>query len=408
MSRRVVVTGIGAWSCLGTNIDSIKQSLFEGKSGIGVDEARITYGFRSPLTGIVERPKLKGLLDRRQRACLSEEAEYAYMAASEAFKMANVDADFIAQNEIGCIFGNDSTAEAVIQGYRVMEEKHDSELIGSGSIFQSMNSTVNMNLCSIFGLRGINFTVSAACASGSHSIGLAYMMIKQGLQDMVLCGGAQEVNMYGMSLFDAIRTFSLRVDEPTKASRPFDRDRDGLIPSGGAAALMLEEYDHAVARGANILCEVCGYGFSSNGGGISQPSDEGSALAMQRAMEDANVKVDDIDYINAHATSTPQGDMYEAMALARLFQNKRALISSTKSMTGHECWMAGASELVYSIIMMQNNFVAPNINFCNPDEYSEKLNIATKTIETELNIILSNSFGFGGTNSALIIKKVHN
>lgn len=408
MSRRVVVTGIGAWSCLGTNIDSIKQSLFEGKSGIGVDEARITYGFRSPLTGIVERPKLKGLLDRRQRACLSEEAEYAYMAASEAFKMANVDADFIAQNEIGCIFGNDSTAEAVIQGYRVMEEKHDSELIGSGSIFQSMNSTVNMNLCSIFGLRGINFTVSAACASGSHSIGLAYMMIKQGLQDMVLCGGAQEVNMYGMSSFDAIRTFSLRVDEPTKASRPFDRDRDGLIPSGGAAALMLEEYDHAVARGANILCEVCGYGFSSNGGGISQPSDEGSALAMQRAMEDANVKVDDIDYINAHATSTPQGDMYEAMALARLFQNKRALISSTKSMTGHECWMAGASELVYSIIMMQNNFVAPNINFCNPDEYSEKLNIATKTIETELNIILSNSFGFGGTNSALIIKKVHN
>lgn len=408
MSRRVVVTGIGAWSCLGTNIDSVKQSLFDGKSGIGVDEARITYGFRSPLTGIVERPKLKGLLDRRQRACLSEEAEYAYMAASEAFKMANIDGGYISQNEIGCIFGNDSTAEAVIQGYRVMEEKHDSELVGSGSIFQSMNSTVNMNLCSIFGLRGINFTVSAACASGSHSIGLAYIMIKQGLQDMVLCGGAQEVNMYGMSSFDAIRTFSLRVDEPTKASRPFDRDRDGLIPSGGAAALVLEEYDHAVARGANILCEVCGYGFSSNGGGISQPSDEGSALAMQRAMEDANVKVDDIDYINAHATSTTQGDMYEAMALARLFQNKRALISSTKSMTGHECWMAGASELVYSIIMMQNNFVAPNINFCNPDEYSEKLNIATKTIETELNIILSNSFGFGGTNSALIIKKVHN
>lgn len=407
MSRRVVVTGIGAWSCLGINIESIKQSLFEGKSGIGIDEARIAYGFRSPLTGIVEKPKLKGLLDRRQRACLSEEAEYAYMAASEAFRMADIDEKYIAQNEIGCIFGNDSTAEAVIKGYRIMEEKHDSELVGSGSIFQSMNSTVNMNLCSIFGLRGINFTVSAACASGSHSIGLSYIMIKQGLQDMILCGGAQEVNMYSMSSFDAIRTFSLRVDEPTKASRPFDRDRDGLIPSGGAAALMLEEYDHAVARGANILCEICGYGFSSNGGGISQPSDEGSALAMQRAMEDANVKADDINYINAHATSTPQGDMYEAMALARLFQNKRALISSTKSMTGHECWMAGASELVYSIIMMQNNFVAPNINFCNPDEYSEKLNIATKTIEIELNTILSNSFGFGGTNSALVLKKLN-
>ena len=407
MNRKVVVTGIGAWSCIGTNIDTIRHSLYEGKSGIGIDEARIAYGFRSPLTGIVEKPKLKGILDRRQRACLSEEAEYAYMAAAESFKVAGLTKDYIANNEIGCIFGNDSTAEAVIAGYKIMEEKHDSELIGSGSIFQSMNSTVNMNLCSIFGVRGINFTISAACASGSHSIGISYMLIKQGFQDMILCGGAQEVNMYGMSSFDAIRTFSMRVDEPTKASRPFDRDRDGLVPSGGAAALVLEDYEHAKARGANILCEVCGYGFSSNGGGISQPSDEGSALAMKRAMTDASIAEEDVDYINAHATSTPQGDMFEAKALSRLFDKKHALISSTKSMTGHECWMAGASELVYSIIMMQNNFVAPNINFMNPDEYSEKLNIATKTIDTELNVILSNSFGFGGTNSALVIKKLN-
>ena len=222
---------------------------------------------------------------------------------------------------------------------------------------------------------------------------------------MILCGGAQETNMYGMSSFDAIRTFSLRMNEPTKASRPFDKDRDGLIPSGGAAALVLEDYDHAVARGATILCEVAGYGFSSNGGGISQPSEDGSALAMQRAMNDAGVDPSDIDYINAHATSTPQGDMYEAMALARLFENEQTLISSTKSMTGHECWMAGASEMVYSIIMMQNGFVAPNINFENPDEYSEKLNIVSKTVDKELNVVLSNSFGFGGTNSALVIKK---
>lgn len=406
MNRKVVITGIGAWSCIGTDVNAIKNSLYEGKSGIGIDRERIAYGFRSPLTGIVEKPVLKGLLDRRRRACLSEEAEYAYMAAKEAFDMAHIGSDHMARNEIGCIFGNDSTAEAVVAGYKIMEEKHDSELVGSGSIFQSMNSTVNMNLCSIFGLRGINFTVSAACASGSHSIGLGYLMIKQGLQDMVLCGGAQEVNMYGMSSFDAIRTFSTRIDEPSEASRPFDRDRDGLIPSGGAAALVLEDYDHAVARGAEILCEVSGYGFSSNGGGISQPSEEGSALAMKRAMEDANVTEDDIDYINAHATSTPQGDMIEAMALSRLFHGKRALISSTKSMTGHECWMAGASEIVYSIIMMRNNFVAPNINFTNPDEYSAKLNIAAKTVEMPLNIILSNSFGFGGTNSALVIKKL--
>jgi len=262
-----------------------------------------------------------------------------------------------------------------------------------------------MNMSTIFHLRGVNFSVSAACASGSHSIGLGYLLIKQGLQDIVLCGGAQEVNKYSMSSFDALNTFSVRMDDPTKASRPFDRDRDGLIPSGGAAALILEDYDHAIARGATILAEVCGYGFSSNGGGISQPSDEGSYIAMTRAMKDAGVTADDIDYINAHATSTHQGDMFEAIAIDRIFRGKRALISSTKSMTGHECWMAGASEIVYSIIMMHNNFVAPNINLENPDEYSEHLNLARKTVDTEVNTVLSNSFGFGGTNSALVIKK---
>ena len=406
MSRRVVITGIGAWSCLGTDIATIKESLYNGKSGIGIDAERIPFGFRSPLTGIVEKPKLKGLLDRRQRANMSEAAEYAFMASRQAFEQAGIDNDYILNNEIGCIFGNDSTAKAVVEGATVMEEKHDSELVGSGSIFQSMNSTVNMNLCSVFSLRGINFSVSAACASGSHSIGLGYMFIKQGLQDVVLCGGAQEVNKYSMFSFDALRTFSTRVDDPTKASRPFDKDRDGLIPSGGAAALVLEEYEHAIARGATILAEVCGYGFSSNGQGISQPSDLGSTLAMRRALDDAEMTPDDIDYINAHATSTPQGDMYEAKAIAQLFEGKKALISSTKGMTGHECWMAGASEIVYSLIMMQNDFIAPNINFENPDEYSAKLNIASETIDMEINTILSNSFGFGGTNSALVIRKI--
>lgn len=406
MSRRVVITGIGAWSCLGTDIATIKESLYNGKSGIGIDAERIPYGFRSPLTGIVEKPKLKGLLDRRQRANMSEAAEYAFMASRQAFEQAGIDNDYILNNEIGCIFGNDSTAKAVVEGATIMEEKHDSELVGSGSIFQSMNSTVNMNLCSVFSLRGINFSVSAACASGSHSIGLGYMFIKQGLQDVVLCGGAQEVNKYSMFSFDALRTFSTRVDDPTKASRPFDKDRDGLIPSGGAAALVLEEYEHAIARGATILAEVCGYGFSSNGQGISQPSDLGSALAMHRALDDAGMIPDDIDYINAHATSTPQGDMYEAKAIAQLFEGKKTRISSTKGMTGHECWMAGASEIVYSLIMMQNDFIAPNINFENPDEYSAKLNIASETIDMKINTILSNSFGFGGTNSALVIRKI--
>lgn len=404
--RRVVVTGMGIWSCLGTDTESVKDALYMGKSGIGLQPERLEYGYRSGLTGIVEQPKLKKLLDRRTRVGLAEEGEYAFMASQQAFQQAGVDEDYLLKNEVGVIFGNDSSAKPVIEASKIMDEKHDSAMLGSGIIFQSMNSTVNMNLSTIFHLRGINFTVSAACASGSHSIGIGMMLIRQGLQDMVLCGGAQETNYYSMASFDALSAFSIRMDEPTKASRPFDRDRDGLIPSGGAAALVLEDYDHAIARGAKILCELTGYGFSSNGGGISQPSDDGSVIAMSRAMKDAGLELDDIDYINAHATSTHQGDMFEAIALDRMFHGQRALISSTKSMTGHECWMAGASEIVYSILMMQHNFVAPNINLENPDEYSEKINLTAKTVDMELNAILSNSFGFGGTNSALIIQKV--
>lgn len=406
MNRRVVITGMGIWSCLGKNLEEVRQSLYAGKSGIGLDRNRLEYGYRSGLTGIVEQPLLKGVIDRRLRVGMSEEAEYAFMSAKEAFEVAGIDESYLLNNEVGIIFGNDSSSKPVIEAARIMEEKHDSLLLGSGLIFQSMNSTVNMNLSTIFHLRGINFTVSAACASGSHSIGLGYLLIKQGLQDVVLCGGAQETNHYSMATFDALSAFSVCMDEPAKASRPFDRDRDGLVPGGGAAALVLEEYEHAVARGAEILGEVTGYGFSSNGEGISQPSDNGSVIAMTRALNDAGIEPDEVDYINAHATSTRQGDMFEAMAIDRLFRGKRALVSSTKSMTGHECWMAGASEIVYSLLMMKHNFVAPNINFENPDEYSARLNIAARTVDMELNTVLSNSFGFGGTNSALIIKKL--
>lgn len=404
--RRVVVTGMGIWSCIGRNKEEVTDSLRAGRSGISYDEARKEYGFRSPLTGIVETPDLKALLHRRLRTGMSQEAMYAYMATREAFEQAKIDDQYLLDNEVGVLFGNDSTALPTVEMHEQMLAKHDTALLGSGLIFQSMNSTVNMNLSTIFHLRGINFSVSAACASGSHSIGLGAMFIRQGLQDMVLVGGAQEVNPYAMAAFDALGTFSARVDEPTKASRPFDVDRNGLVPSGGAAALVLEDYDHAIARGATILAEVCGYGFSSNGGGISQPSSEGSFIAMQRALNDAQLKPDDIDYVNAHATSTKQGDEEEAIALSRLFGGKRAWISSTKSMTGHECWMAGASEAVYSILMMQHGFVAPNINLEHVDPSAATLRLAQQTIDTPIQIVLSNSFGFGGTNSAIVLRKL--
>ena len=397
---------MGIWSCLGKNLDEVSTALREGRSGIGLDPQRLDYGYQSALTGIVERPRLKGILDRRQRVGLAEEGEFAYMASREAFATAGLDEDYLLANEVGILFGNDSSARPVIEAARIMEEKHDTALLGSGYIFQSMNSTVTMNLSTIFHLRGVNLTVSAACASGSHAVGLGCLLIRQGLQDVVLCGGAQEVNFYSMATFDALGAFSRRMDEPGRASRPFDRDRDGLIPSGGAAAVVLEEYEHALARGAHILAEVTGYGFSSNGAGISQPSDEGSVVAMERALRDSGLQPSDIDYVNAHATSTPQGDYYEAIALGKLFDGSQAWISSTKSMTGHECWMAGASEVVYSVLMMRNGFVAPNVNLEHPDEAAARLRLTPVTIETNVNTVLSNSFGFGGTNSALILKKI--
>jgi 3-oxoacyl-[acyl-carrier-protein] synthase-1 len=404
--KRVVITGMGIYSCIGKNLEEVTKSLYEGKSGIGIDPLRLPYGYRSPLTGMLDRPILKNLLDRRSRVCLSEEAEYAYMATIEALKNAQIDTDYLEKNEIGIFYGNDSSAKSVIEAHNIACEKKDTTLMGSGAIFQSMNSTITMNLSTIFKLKGINMTISAACASGSHAIGLGLMFIRNGLQDMVICGGGQETNYLSMGSFDALSVFSTRINEPTKASRPFDAHRDGLVPSGGAATLILEEYEHALKRGSPIIAEITGYGFSSNGSNISQPSDIGSMIAMERALNDAKMKPTEIDYVNAHATSTPQGDAFEAIAIDKLFSSHKPEVSSTKSMTGHECWMAGTSEIIYSILMMQNDFVAPNINFETPDEFSKNLNIANKTIHKKINAFLSNSFGFGGTNSALIIKKL--
>ena len=404
-TKRVVITGMGIYSCIGKNKEEVKESLYNGKSGIGIEPLRTEMGYRSPLTGILEVPNLKGQIDRRLRAGLAEEGIFAYVATEEAFQQACIDADFLENNEIGILYGNDSSAKAVIEAHELMKLKKDTMLLGSGAIFQSMNSTVTMNLSTIFKLKGINITISAACASGSHAIGLGYHFIKSGLQKMVLCGGAQEVNAYSMGSFDALSAFSVNIEDPTKASRPFDKNRDGLVPSGGAASLVLEEYEHAIARGATILAEVKGYGFSSNGAHISQPTNEGSYRAMMMALNDSQLKIEDIDYINAHATSTPMGDGFEAMAIAKIF-GKSVPVSSTKSMTGHECWMAGASEIVYSILMMQNNFVAPNINFEEPDEFSEGIFVTNKRIDKPINNVLSNSFGFGGTNSALVISKM--
>lgn len=405
MERRVVITGMGIYSCIGVNKEEVLNSLYTGKSGIGLMPERKELGYRSALTGIIPKPELKGLLDRRQRMSLSEHGRYAYMATLEALAEAKIDDDFLRRNEVGLLYGNDSSAEAVISGNDIIREKQNTTMVGSGNIFQSMNSTLTMNLSTIFNIRGINYTVSGACASGSHAIGMAYVLIKQGLQDCVICGGAEEVNKYAVSNFDALNAFSTREESPEEASRPFDRNRDGLVPSGGGATIILESLDSAKSRGANILGEVIGYGFSSNGDHISLPNVDGPMRSLKMALKDAGLKPSDIPYVNAHATSTPAGDYNEAKALFEVFGGEGPIITSTKSQTGHEMWMAGASEVIYSLLMMRNDFIAGNKNFEKPDDASALLNIPAKRVNKVYDTFLSNSFGFGGTNSTLIIRK---
>ena len=412
--RRVVITGIGIYSCIGNNAEEVTRSLYDGRSGIGIEAERTEYGYRSPLTGIVDQPQLKGVLDRRLRIGLAEEGEYAYMATVEAFADAGIDTDYLENNEMGIFYGNDSSAKAVIEANDIAMAKRDTSLIGSGAIFRSMNSTVTMNLSTIFKLRGANMTISAACASGSHSIGLGYIFIKNGFQDLVLCGGAQETNMYSMGSFDALGAFSTRTSEPTKASRPFDKSRDGLIPSGGAASLVLEEYEHAKARGAKIYAEMVGGGLSADAHHLTAPHPDGygAKMVMHNALEDAGMKPTDIDYINVHGTSTPLGDISELKAIKSLFGEHayNLNISATKSMTGHLLGATGAVEAIISVLAVKNDIIPPTINHSDDDideEIDYRLNLTfNKAQKRNVRAALSNTFGFGGHNASIIVKKI--
>ena len=406
MKRRVVITGMGIWSCLGKTLEEVRDSLYSGKSGIIFSQERKDAGFRSALCANIETPDLKPFIPRNLRHFMPEEAQYAYMATRSALENARLDQDYIDSHEVGIIYGNDSVAEATMQALDKFREFKDTSACGSGAIFQSMNSTVTMNLACLFRLRGINLTASAACASGSQAIGLAHTLIRNGVQNCVICGGAQEANLYSVASFDGIQSFSIREDEPAKASRPFDRDRDGLVPGGGAATVIVESYEHAVKRGAPILAEIVSWGFSGNGDHISTPNVEGPARSLELCLENGGIHPHQIGYINAHATSTRIGDSREASAIARIFGNYKVPVTSTKSQTGHEMWMAGASELIYSMLMMKNGFIAGNINFENPDEETACIHIVPETRETHFDMFLSNSFWFGGTNSTLIVKNL--
>jgi 3-oxoacyl-[acyl-carrier-protein] synthase-1 len=407
MEQRVVITGMGIWSCLGTTLDEVRQSLYDGKSGIIFSQERKDVGFRSPYCADVPKPDLKPFVNRNFRQFMPEEAQYAYMATKDALTSARLDQDYIDSHEVGIIYGNDSVAEATMRALDKFREYGSTAACGSGAIFQSMNSTVTMNLACLFHLKGINLTASAACASGSQAVGLAALLIRNGLQDCVVCGGAQEANMYGVASFDGIQSFALREDNNASlASRPFDRDRNGLVPGGGAATLILESYESAVKRGAPILAEVISWGFSGNGDHISTPNVAGPARSLELCLKQCTVQPTEIGYVNAHATSTKIGDSREAQAIAQTFGDYRVPVTSTKGQTGHEMWMAGASEVIYSLLMMKNDFIAGNLNFVAPDEETACINVIPETINTHFDIFLSNSFGFGGTNSTLIVKNL--
>lgn len=400
----VVVTGLGIISCLGCTLDAVAKSLAEGRSGIVNDPAREGV-FRSTLTGQVDgfAPKAYGI-NRKMLRTMGEPAQYAYAAAMQALTQSGLTEEQIAGPRTSLILGNDSTIQPAADAVAEVRQTGQTHYLGTGSIFQSMNSTATMNLASQFGIGGANWTLSAACASGAHAVGQGMMLLRLGMQDIAIVGGTQETNWPSMASFDALGAFSTRMDQPEAASRPFDRDRDGLVPSGGAACLVIETAKHARQRGATILAELAGYGFSSQvGQTLSAPGETGAMRAMQLALQDADVSPETVDYINAHATSTPVGDRVEANAIAKQFGLKTPT-SSTKSMTGHECWMSGASELVYTTLMARDRFIAPNVNFQTSGSEDPPLDIVAQTRQARIRCALSNSFGFGGTNASIVLK----
>jgi 3-oxoacyl-[acyl-carrier-protein] synthase-1 len=402
--RRAVITGIGAISSLGLTLTGVTASLRDGISGVGVDEERKSRGFRSSLTGLVKGFDPAARFDRKHRKTMGQAAAYGCAAALDAVADAGLSHERLAKPDVGVIFGNDSTCESAQELFSSLEKTKRTSALGTGHIIKVMNSTVSMNLSTLFGVQGACWSLSAACASGLHALGQASMMIAQGMQEVVICGGAQETAWQGMAAFDALGALSTREGDPRTASRPFDKDRDGLVPSGGGAALIVESIDSARARNARIYAEVLGYAFSCDGGHLTNPSGEGARRAMEHALKMASVHPSELDYVNAHATSTPAGDAVEAKAILEVLAGNAVPVSSTKGLTGHECWMSGAAELVYSLLMIEHGFIAGNPNLVEPDAACAGLTLPRTTLLQRPRTVLKNSFGFGGTNGSVVLR----
>jgi 3-oxoacyl-[acyl-carrier-protein] synthase-1 len=399
----VAITGIGIVSSIGVGTREVVDSLCNGKSGIRFEPQRLELGFRGALTGVIKDYPLPDL-SRKKRKTMTEFTLHAYNAVLEAVEMSGLTREDIANERTGLIIGNDSSTLANVSQVDITRDQKSTLPIGTSKVFQALNSTTTMNLNTLLGNKGASWTISGACASGGHAIGQACDLIALGRQDRVICGGVQEINWESVCSFDATNAFSIRHDSPKEASRPFDADRDGLVPSGGAAIVILEQYDMARKRGAKILGRVRAYAFSSDGSDLAVPSGEGLQRCMRDCLNRGAIRPDQVDYISAHGTSTPVGDAAEALAIYNVFGSKTPWVSSIKSMTGHEMWMSGASQVVYGTLMAEKGFIAPNINFEKQEPTAAKINITAKVIETQLKYILLNSAGFGGTNSCLLLE----
>lgn len=407
--RKVVITGLGTVSSLGHTTEAVKRSLHAGASGIIYIDERKKMGFRSGLSGSIDNFRPQYPLDRRYRKTLPDFGIWAWDAICQALEHAKLEHSEIAGNErVGFIFGNDSSVVTAVEQCDLLKKAENTREIGSGHIFRLLTSTISLNISTKLQIRGASWTVSGACASGAMSVGQAAGLIAGGSQDIMICGGAQEISWQSMCSFDALGAFSIRENEPHSASRPFDDGRDGLIPSGGAAALILETEESARKRGARILAEVCGYATTSDGYHLSVPSGNGLLRAMKTAIDDADLTPDDVDLVMAHATSTPAGDEKEAEALCHLFDIRSKgggpYIAATKALTGHEFWMAGASQIVYGLLMARDGYVPGHPNLDTRSNFAALLKIPEKTLHVSPGIMLCNAAGFGGVNAVLVIR----
>ena len=406
--RRVVITGIGIVSCIGNNKDEVTKSLKNGTSGITKDERMAELGFRSQISG---RPTLvaKDHVPKRSYRFMSDAAGWSAVSMQQAIDDSGLNEEQVSNDRTGIIAGSGGpSATEIVRAADITRKNTSPKRIGPFAVPKAMSSTVSATLATHFKIKGVNYSITSACTTSLHCIGAACEQIQWGKQDIMFAGGGEEVEWAMSSLFDAMGAMSSKYNStPETASRAFDISRDGFVIAGGAGMVVLEDYEHAIARGAKIYAEITGYAATSDGYDMVAPSGEGAERAMRMALDDAKAKgVTRIDYINPHATSTPVGDVAETGAIHRVFKDDCPYISATKCLTGHSLGAAGVQEAIYTLIMMDKGFVAPSINITELDPELPKVNIVTKMIETNLTSVLSNSFGFGGTNGSVIFTKV--